>query len=259
VRGRLRYNPPVGLRDSLGRRLRRVRTLRRDPASGLLAYPAFGARIFVRSRDDFPYLDDVAWLCEKVIFARYLPRSGDTVVDFGAGFGEEAAWLAQRSPGVRYLGVEIQPSVFECLAHTMAALGPDHRAFPLAVGNGREVRIRSHQAYEKVGADGAGPVAVPAVSWRELASRFGLGRIDLLKVNIEGGERDLLEAIDDFGPIRRVVVSAHDFRAIRGEGEHYRTRAAITARLASQGYRLSGFQLGKRWADDWIFAERDEG
>ncbi len=257
--GRRRYNPPVGLHDSLRRRLRRARTLRRDPATGLLSYPAFGARIFVRSREDFPYLEDVDWLCEKVIFARHLPGPGETVVDFGAGYGEEAAWLARRSPGVRYLGVEIQPSVYECLAHTLAGLGPDHRAFPLAVGSAGEVRIGSHRSYEKVGVDGAGPVAIPAVSWREFVARFRLDRIDLLKVNIEGGERDLLEAIDDFGPIRRVVVSAHDFRARRGEGEHYRTRAAVTARLEAQGYRLSEFRMGKSWADDWLYGERDGG
>lgn len=246
----------MGLVDSTRRRIQQALSLRRDAETGLLSYPAFGARIFIRSREDFPYLEDVAWLCEQVVFRHYRPRPGDTVVDFGAGYGEEAAWLAARVAGVRYLGVEIQPGVYECLAHTMAGLGPLHQAFPLAVGDGSDVRIGSHREYERVGASGAGRVMVPGVTWRDFARRFGLDRVDLLKVNIEGGERALLEAIDDFAPIRRVVVSAHDFRARRGDGEHYRTREAVTARLLSQGYRITTFQLGKRWADDWLFAER---
>ena len=72
-----------------------------------------------------------------------------------------------------------------------------------------------------------------------LAERFGIGRIDFLKMNIEGAERMALPGcVQALERARAVCVAAHDFRAARGEGDHFRTFDEVCEVLRRAGFRL---------------------
>jgi FkbM family methyltransferase len=151
--------------------------------------------------------------------------------------------------------VEIQPSVYECLANTLARYRPAFSVCPLAIAEEKVVYINTSATYEAVATAGEGPVQVSTITWCEFIHRFSIKKIDLLKINIEGGERAFLEHATDLSMVDRVIISAHDFRANRGQGEHFRTREYVLKRLAGYGFRATSLGVGDWW-EDWIYAYR---
>ena len=91
--------------------------------------------------------------------------------------------------------------------------------------------------------------------WKDFCQDYGLSRIALLKVNIEGGERELLPTIGDMSNIDRVIISAHDFRADQGDREYFRTRDFVCDYLKSEGYSVRTV-AETPWLKDWIYGDR---
>lgn len=234
----------------------RVNT-RRDPATGLLFQEAFGHKIFLKSRRD--YLDPalLQWLCRDVYFKFYEPSGRDVVVDVGAGYGHEAFYLLQKSRELRYFGIEVQPSVYESLCNSFRSVNKQCRAIGFAVAEGTDsVHISSAENYTTASTVESGCIEVPALSWNRLLARYGIDQIDLLKVNIEGAERQLLPAIGNMDRISRVIISAHDFRADHGDGEQFRTREFVRDYLLAQGYQVRSVNDDEAWLRNWLYGER---
>lgn len=233
--------------------LRRLKPLavgmRRDRATGHLFYPVDGVRHFVRFPEEAIRRVYRRRAFEEIYFREYRPRGGDVVVDIGAGLGTEIIPLAAEAPALRYIAVEIQPWVYECLCLTLAQLPAGFVPFGLAIGAQGPVRIAPTRDGVDASTGEGGPVPVESVTWAEFMRRHAIERVDLLKINIEGGEKPLLDHVD-LAAVRRVIVGVHDFRADRGEGEHFRTRAHVEARLTGAGFRL------RPVGEDWIFADR---
>jgi FkbM family methyltransferase len=234
----------------------RVNT-RRDPATGLLFQEAYGHKIFLKSRRD--YLDPALlhWLCRDIYFKFYEPSGRDVVVDVGAGYGHEAFYLLNKSRELRYFGIEVQPSVYESLCNSFRSVSAQCRAIGLAVAEGTDsVQIGSAENYTTASTVEAGYIEVPALPWNRLLARYGIGQIDLLKMNIEGAERQVLPAIGNMDRISRVIVSAHDFRADLGEGEQFRTREFVKNYLVAQGYQVRSVNDHDAWLRNWLYADR---
>jgi FkbM family methyltransferase len=233
--------------------LRRLKPLavgmRRDPATGHLFYPVDGVRHYVRFPEEAIRRVYRERAFEDIYFRDYRPSGSDVVVDIGAGLGTEIIPLAREAPGLRYIAVEIQPWTYECLCLTLAQLPGGFEPFGLAVAAEGPVRIAPTRNGVDASSLCGGPVPVESVTWGEFVRRHCIDRIDLLKINIEGGEKPLLDHAD-LAMVRRVIVGVHDFRADRGEGEHFRTRAHVEARLTRAGFRL------KPVGGTWIFADR---
>ena len=71
--------------------------------------------------------------------------------------------------------------------------------------------------------------------WREL----NIGAIDFLKMNIEGAERLALPGCREaLKQTRSACIAAHDFRAARGEGEHFRTLNFVRSFLSDAGFSI---------------------
>jgi FkbM family methyltransferase len=229
--------------------------LHEDSRTGFLSYSRDGGKIYLIDRRHYRLQCEEREIFEDIYYKYYGRRGNDVVVDIGAGYGQEAAYLAKQSPSVKYIAVEIQPRVFECLSNTLHGIGPNFRAFPLAVAEGREVAIDSSIDYHAVGAGAA--VVIPAISWEDLLRRFEVSEVALLKINIEGGEVDFLGSIADFGRIRRVVVGCHDHRANRGDGEYFRTRARVEALLDPIYPVKKTFSSNEEWAEGYLFYSND--
>jgi FkbM family methyltransferase len=233
--------------------LRRLKPLavgmRRDRQTGHLYYPVEGVRHYLRFPEEAIRERYRRAAFEQIYFKEYRPRGRDVVVDFGAGLGTEIIALARQAPELRYVAVEIQPWTYECLCLTLAQLPSGFGPFGLAVAANGPVRIVPTRAGVDASSLEGGAVPVESITWADFAGRHRIGRVDLLKMNVEGAEKALLDHID-LDMVERVIVGVHDFRADRGEGEHFRTRAHVEARLAGAGFRL------KPVGDSWIFADR---
>jgi FkbM family methyltransferase len=242
---------------SLTKRYNWLTKVRFDKNSGFYYFTRYEQKVFIRHPRHYLPEKDIRWLCENIIYKHYLPKDSDQVVDLGVGYGDEAVYLKHRCPNVKYLGVEAQPVIYECLCNTFKQLGPNFRASPFAVSDDKSLKFVSQFGYAGASDKNEGYIEIPTLSWAALVDRYGIEKIDLLKMNIEGAERYVLSSIDDFTDIKRLVVSCHDFRANSGDGESFRTKEFVTNILSKNGYQITHFNYGMDWSDDWIFATRE--
>ena len=66
-------------------------------------------------------------------------KNTDTIVDFGTGYGEEGVYIHKHSPNVKYIGIEPQPSVYQCLANTFNKISDNFIAVPFAISNENKI------------------------------------------------------------------------------------------------------------------------
>lgn len=227
-----------------------------DADVGLWYQLSLGQRVYLKLKSDMlddSYLRDV---CENIYFREYLPVNGDIVVDVGAGYGHEAVFLLNKKIHLSYFGFEVQPSVYECLANTFNYLNGKYTACPFAISDSDDMKISSLGDYSSVSHLRDGYIEVPTISWVAANQRYNIDKVDLLKINIEGGERWLLPSLGEMENIKRVIISAHDFRADRGEGEHFRTREFVVSYLKSRGYNTYCLGEPGDFLENWIFASR---
>lgn len=228
-----------------------------DKLTGFYYYTRHGDRIYIRHPRHYLPIKEDLWTCENLFFHYYFPKNGDQVVALGAGYGEDAIFLKKKSPNVKYLGVEAQPVIYECLANTFRELGDEFKASPYVISNEKITKFCSHFSYASVGRISDGYIEIPTLKWSDFIKRYNLQKIDLLKMNIEGAEKDLIASIDDFSIIKRLIISCHDFRADNGEGDFFRTKKIVTSILKKNGYQIKNFNYGISWSDDWIFASKE--
>ena len=212
-------------------------------------------KVYLRNRYEYLSVESLNKLCEQFYYQFYLPQKNDTVVCIGAGLGHEAVWLANKIDGIRYIGVEIQPYLYELLCNTFKQIG-QYQACGRAINNtDKHLSLHSAIDYTAVATDEKGYIEVDCITWPDFLAKYRLETIDLLQINIEGAERFLLPMIENFSNIKRIIVSAHDFRAERGDGEQYRTRTFVKDYLIDAGYVVSHCGNKPRQMD-WMFAER---
>jgi len=178
-----------------------------------------------------------------------LPEDARTIVDLGANIGLATIFFARRYPRARLLAVEPEPANFTLLEANTAALG--NRVRPLrcaAWSHDGAVAMQSEDEQGmalgewgyRVGQDGTGAGrATPAHRIDTLCDIAGFAGIDILKVDIEGAERDVfatraapwlartgfivIEPHDRFRPGATEVVRAAvqaDFEELPPMGEH---------------------------------------
>lgn len=151
----------------------------------------------------------------------YDPRPGDTIVDIGANIGAFALMIESRARGARVHCFEPGPSTRETLERNVAAngLGEYVAVHPYAVSDRRGVvelmradspvhRSLFANDYARGGSD-----EVETLPLAEALDLAGGGRVDLLKVDVEGAEIEIVEGMDpaDWGRVERAVIEYHDF------------------------------------------------
>ena len=244
------------LYNSIKKRIDRLTQVRFDKGSGFYRHERFGKYVYIRHPKHLAKESDILWVCENLFFHHYLPTNDDVIVDLGVGYGDEAIYIASKSSGVTYIGVEAQPVIFECLANTFSQLGDKFIASPYAITDAEKVKFVSHFSYAAVGEIPQGYIEVPTMKWEDFLQRYKIKKIDLFKMNIEGAEKEILQGIKNFSFIKRFIISCHDFRAENGDGEWFRTKETVTTILKKNGYTIKPFNYGIDFADDWVYAEQ---
>ena len=179
-------------------------------------------------------------------FHVYKPRAGDTIVDIGAGRGEDVfAFSPAIGPGGRIWAIEPHPVSFAVLRKLCARNGITNvTALQHAcVEHPAILQIETLPVWEsnyvREGRPSATSHEVQGVVFDRLCEEKGIGPIDYLKMNIEGAERVALPGCRDaLRRTRFVTVAAHDFRAHRGEGEQFRTLRFVRDFLSDAGFDL---------------------
>ena len=205
---------------------------------------------------------------QRLWFREYQPKPGDVILDIGAEVGTDTLPFADAvGPAGKVVAVEAHPVTYRFLQRTVELSGLQDRVICLnaAIASAAGTLIIEDDAStlrSTVKKEGSGH-AIRALSLDELCAELGLDSIALLKMNIEGAERDALQgATKTLARSRHVVVAAHDFRADRGDGESYRTRDFVMSALSGAGLatRLAPFDATRDAAAfrDHVLARQPE-
>ena len=179
-------------------------------------------------------------------FHVYKPRPGHIMVDIGAGRGEDVyAFSGAVGPAGLVFAIEPHPVSFGELKR-LCANNMLYNVIPVncaCVDEPANLQIETLPVWESNYVFSGEPTetshAVEGVTFDSLCEKFGIERIDFLKMNIEGAERAALPGCRHALSItRNICVAAHDFRAERGEGEHFRTFEFVKEFLQESGFRL---------------------
>jgi FkbM family methyltransferase len=180
-------------------------------------------------------------------FYLYKPRPGDVIVDIGAGRGEDVfAFFRAVGPEGRVWAIEPHPVSFQILQKFCALNALSNVTALNCACVGKRARLQAETLpvwesnYVRAGEPTATSHAVEGAPLDALCAEYGIERIDYLKMNIEGAEREALPgAAEALRRTRFITVAAHDFRADRGEGEEFRTLAPVKEFLTGAGFELA--------------------
>lgn len=181
-----------------------------------------------------------------VFFHGYVPQAGDVVVEIGAEYGTETVVLSPAvGPAGRVIAIEAHPWRCSLLERTVQLNNFANVTALNAAVVGVHGQVMIEDAVDARTVSNSvmtnrGTAEVDGLTLDEVVDRFGITRIDLLKVNIEGAECDLFEgAARSMQMVHHAVISCHDFKADAGQGEVFRTGPVVDAALQRLGWDVT--------------------
>jgi FkbM family methyltransferase len=141
-----------------------------------------------------------------------LPQNARTIVDAGANVGYAAVWFAMRYPGARVIAIEPDEENFAILRTNCASFPDITCVFGALWSHDTTLELRRNaKSWGSRTVEGASGT-VPAYSLNTIMREHGLQEIDILKVDIEGAEKEVFSA-PDRGWLDRtgcIAVETHD-------------------------------------------------
>ena len=181
-------------------------------------------------------------LREHSFFATFLARPA-AVADFGAHRGEFFVALESEHPISRALLIEADPALAESLKRSF---GDEADVVHAAIIGGskqgsvtftRSIERESSSLFREWSAayGVADEVTVPTLDFSDAAKRLG-GRIDLVKMDVEGAEIGILESAStsDLASCNQLTVEFHDKRAPFTRRDVDR----VCRRMRAEGYAI---------------------
>ncbi|MBH8558010.1 FkbM family methyltransferase [Hymenobacter negativus] len=194
----------------------------------------------------------------------YTPQPGDTVVDVGAGLGEETSIYTDLvGPAGRVYAIEANPAVYQVLRQLIEdSQLRNVKLFNLAINDkpGPVIIDDAPTSYlsSSLNSQSAGTAyEVPGLPFEDFCAAEGIRRIDLLKINIEGAERffSTVFARPELD-IPNVAIACHDFRFEEEGNEFFRTKQLVIDYLQANGYDTWSQETGTRYIDDWVYGRK---
>lgn len=181
------------------------------------------------------------WCLKETVLDRCYERYGFaiepgwTVIDVGGGIGDFTLVAAVAAESGRVIAFEPFAPSFELLERNLARNEIEGvTAVPQALtGTRREVVLDAEDVEPlTIGERDIEPehgVTVSSIALEDAMARFGLARVDLLKLDCEGGEYDIILGSPAalFDRIERIVMEYHDFG---DPGAHLRLVSALEQR-----------------------------
>jgi FkbM family methyltransferase len=148
----------------------------------------------------------------------YSPRSGDTIVDLGAGRGIDALALTGVVKDCSYHAIEAHPNTYYFLRKTCALNRLRNvKCYNLAISEKPGTLWMDNQSDDEENSVSDSPtdthtIAVPALDLDSFLRHQHIDRVDFLKINIEGAELRALKGLSHcMDRVACVAVACHDF------------------------------------------------
>lgn len=237
-----------------------------------IAFPSqYGNAIFQNGAWSLPPIRytpaDLRRLTYDYFLWNYVPRSGDFIVDVGAGMGTELP-VYSRGVGARgkVLAFEAHPKSFAIAVRMSARNRLRNVQIERVALWDSPGEIRLSDSADSLGINSAvdknllaGPtLLVPCAPLDSYRLFDGERDIDFLKLNVEGAElRVLRGALTTLPRVRNVCVSTHDFLASDKAGnEAMRTKRAVLELISDYGFTIHKRHDERPVIRDMIYASR---
>lgn len=219
------------------RRARWLLWRERRGSTGLVSLDYAGYRCWLRLNTTDPLVWYSVFVQED--YGAELPFQPRTIVDAGAYTGLSSIYFAHKYPEARIIAIEPDPENFDLLVKNTKAcprVQPIHAALWRTDSPVRLIQNSDGHWASLVRDDEAKvsqsktpiPAPVKGVSVEGLMSRFGLDVIDLLKIDIEGAEKDVFAAPASWvRNVGAIFVELHD---------RFREGCADTVFSATEGF-----------------------
>ena len=175
-----------------------------------------GLRLHYGPSDDPAYLLLELFVHDSYGLRRwYRPKAGDNICDIGGNIGWFALACAHRTDCAAFIhSFEPDPESYTIFRQNIETngLGRQIAVAPVAVANSvRTARLsRTHPLRRALGSEG---VEVDCISLPDALAHIK-GPIDLLKIDVEGGETDILTDPSMLVDVRRVALEWHSPAAL---------------------------------------------
>lgn len=167
-----------------------------------------------------PSTSDIKVFREVFLFGMYginLNSSPNVIVDAGANVGLSSVFFAQRFPDAIIYAIEPEASNFTALKRNIAGYSNIH-VMQSALWN-RDTALKvtdpgeNHWAFKVEECDETDPASFAAISITSFMQLNGIKTIDLLKMDIEGAERELFSDNYDpwLGRTNAIIIELHDW------------------------------------------------
>jgi FkbM family methyltransferase len=180
-----------------------------DPVTVRLHFPPVMPFSYRPGTTDLLVLEQV-FLDQEYHVEPLEPQSIEYIVDLGSNIGVTAMFWAQRYPNARMALVEPDPDNFKLLTQNTAAFSERCILFNAAESDQRGTAsfFRSQREYGHSIVktdDCVSEIQVPTLTVPDILSAFP--RVDLLKMDIEGGEQIVMPTIRDWQPAPRYLIA----------------------------------------------------
>ena len=173
------------------------------------------------------------------------PESIEYIVDLGSNICVTAMFWAQRYPNAKMVLVEPDPDNFKLLQRNTAAFQDRCVLINAAVSDqrGETSFFRSDREYGHSilkGDDSVSEIVVKTLTVSDVLSEAGFPRVDLLKMDIEGGEQIVMPTIATWKHAPRYLIAElhppYDFAAFT---EHCRSVGLRATQPPDEGFRCN--------------------
>lgn len=181
----------------------------------LVSTPSVPAPLHLRVRST-----DISTFSEVILRSEYdwkFPKEPRFIIDAGANIGLSAVFFAHKYPSATVVAVEPEPRNFEVLKKNTA---PYPNIIPVQAalwGGNLDLSITDPGYGEwgfrtlEVSANNRGLCKVAGVTIDKLMSELGIEYVDVLKIDIEGAEKEVLETCSPWiGSVGTIVIELHD-------------------------------------------------
>jgi len=132
------------------------------------------------------------------------------LLDLGANIGMASVWLAKRSSFTEVIAVEPDPRNAALVRHNFELNGISGHVVEAAVGPTEGTALFQFSELSNLGKLGQNGVPVSMTSVDAIIKKFAVNRFPLIKIDIEGGERDLFDGPTNWlGCTDSIIIELH--------------------------------------------------
>lgn len=189
-------------------------------------------------------------------FLQYNPQIGDVIIDIGAGIGTETIIYSSKvGESGKVFAVEAHPETFESLK-ILCELNSLKNVIisNIAISDYNGVvyiESRQNHAENKIFKESEKGDSIPVTTFDEYINKNKITKINFLKINIEGAEKELITKMTtSICMVNYIAISCHDFLF---ENNNFEIKNSVIEFLKSNNFNIIERQTGHIAWDSWIF------